>query len=111
MFKQLFSVILAMLALSATNTAMAKGDAAAGQEKSSVCAACHGADGNSQIPMNPRLAGQYPDYIVQALKDYKSGDRQNAIMNGIAAGLSEQDMQDLAAYFSSKSGLVNLPKP
>ena len=91
--------------------AVSKGDAVAGQEKSSVCAACHGADGNSQIPSNPRLAGQYADYIVQALKDYKSGDRQNAIMNGIAAGLSEEDMHDLAAYFSSQSGLAHLPKP
>ena len=61
--------------------------------------------------MNPILAGQYADYIVRALKDYKSGDRQNAIMNGIAAGLSEKDMEDLAAYFSSQSGLTTLPKP
>lgn len=99
------------LLLTMVSPLMAAGDAAAGKEKSTVCAACHGADGNSSIPMNPILAGQYADYIVRALKDYKTGDRQNAIMNGIAAGLSEEDMEDLAAYFSSQTGLTNLPKP
>ncbi len=111
MTKSLLSAFVSILLFTLAAPVMAKGDAVAGQEKSAVCAACHGADGNSTIPMNPRLAGQYPDYIVRALKDYKSGDRQNAIMNGIAAGLSEQDMQDLAAYFSSQSGLKTLPNP
>lgn len=107
----LFIASATALLLTLANPVLAAGDAAAGKEKSSVCAACHGADGNSTIPMNPILAGQYADYLVRALKDYKSGDRQNAIMNGIAAGLSEEDMEDLAAYFSSQSGLENLPKP
>lgn len=107
----LFIASATALLLTLANPVTAAGDAAAGKEKSSVCAACHGADGNSTIPMNPILAGQYADYLVRALKDYKSGDRQNAIMNGIAAGLSEEDMADLAAYFSSQSGLKNLPKP
>lgn len=102
---------LVTLVLSVASPAMAAGDAAAGKEKSAVCAGCHGEDGNSTITMNPRLAGQYADYLVRALKDYKSGDRKNAIMNGIAAGLSDEDMKDLAAYFSSQSGLTTLPTP
>ena len=67
-----------------------------------VCAACHGADGNSQIPANPSLAGQFPEYLYKQLRNYKSGERQNAIMNGIAATLSEEQMRDTAAYFASQ---------
>ena len=85
-------------------TAVAGGDAAAGKEKSATCAACHGADGISQIPTNPILAGQYPSYIEQALKSYRSGTRQNAIMAGFASQLSDQDIEDLAAWFSSQKG-------
>lgn len=82
-------------------------DAAAGKEKAAqVCASCHGADGNSTDPQYPLLAGQYADYIVQALKEYQNGNRKNPIMSGFAAGLSEEDMENLAAWFSSQSGLV-----
>jgi cytochrome c553 len=81
------------------------GNPDAGKQKSAVCAACHGADGNSTVPDFPRLAGQQPDYLVKALNDYKSGARKNAIMGPQAANLSQQDMADLAAYFSSQSGL------
>ena len=109
--KSVVALLTISFSLAMTGTAQAKGNAAAGQEKSAVCAACHGADGNSQININPILAGQYADYIVRALKDYKSGARQNAIMAGIAAGLSEEDMEDLAAYFSSQKGLTTLPEP
>ena len=84
--------------------AFAGGDAAAGQEKSATCAACHGADGVSQAPTNPILAGQYSSYIEQALKGYRSGTRQNAIMAGFASQLSDQDIADLAAWFSSQKG-------
>jgi len=82
------------------------GDAAAGKEKSTTCAACHGADGNSQSSDFPRLAGQHEDYIAAALHQYKSGKRKNPIMAGFAGGLSDKDMADLAAYFSSQQGLV-----
>lgn len=78
----------------------------AGKEKSKPCAACHGVDGNSQAPDFPRLAGQNEDYLVKALKDYKSGARKNAIMAPQAANLTLRDMQDLAAYFSHQQGLV-----
>jgi cytochrome c553 len=90
----------------AGTTAWAAGDAAKGKEKSALCASCHGVDGNSTIPANPRLAGQHASYLLQALHDYKSGARNNPIMAGFAGALSEQDMQDLAAYFASQSGLA-----
>lgn len=88
-----------------SSVVVAGGDPAAGKSKSTTCAACHGADGNSVIPTNPRLAGQHADYLVQALKDYKSGARSNPIMVGMAAALSEQDILDLAAYYASQTGL------
>ena len=82
-------------------------DAAAGKEKAAqVCASCHGADGNSTDPQYPRLSGQYASYLVQTLKEYKQGSRKNPIMTGFAAGLSEADIENLAAWFSSQSGLV-----
>ena len=78
----------------------------AGKEKAKVCAACHGADGNSASADFPRLAGQQPDYIIKALQGYKSGTRKNPIMAPMGANLSQRDMEDLAAYFSSQQGLV-----
>ena len=83
------------------------GDIEAGKAKSQTCAACHGANGASDNPAFPMLAGQHADYLLHALKAYKSGDRQNAIMNGQAAGLSEQDMRDLAAYFAAQTPAVH----
>jgi len=80
----------------------AAGDAEAGKAASATCAGCHGADGNSTIPTNPKLAGQYESYIVQALKSYRSGARQSPIMSGFAAALTDQQIADLAAYFSSQ---------
>jgi cytochrome c553 len=82
--------------------ASAEGDAAAGKQKSATCAACHGADGNSNNPEWPKLAGQHSAYTVKQLKNFKDGDRVNAQMNGLAAALSEQDMEDLAAYFANQ---------
>jgi cytochrome c553 len=84
----------------------ASGDAAAGKDKSQTCAACHGADGNSASADFPRLGGQHADYIESALHQYKSGGRKNAIMSGFAATLSDKDIADLAAYFSSQQGLA-----
>ena len=81
------------------------GDAAAGKAKAVVCAACHGADGKAVIPGYPNLAGQNEAYLVNALKAYKSGDRKPAgnaaVMAGQAAALSDDDIANLAAYFSS----------
>jgi len=91
----------ALLPLSAS----AGGNPATGKQKSQVCQSCHGPDGNSTNSQFPRLAGQYPDYIVQALSEYKSGQRKNPIMSGFAANLSERDMEDIASYFSGQQGL------
>ncbi len=78
-------------------------DLAAGQVKvKESCQACHGLDGNSQTPDYPKLAGQYPDYLAKALRDYKSGARKNPIMAGFAGTLSPQDIDNLAAYYASQ---------
>jgi len=80
----------------------AGGDPQAGKEKSAICAGCHGADGNSDVGANPRLAGQYESYLLQALKRYKSGQRKDLLMGNMVAELSLQDMKDLAAWFASQ---------
>lgn len=109
MNKLIISVALSAALASGSALAMNQGDAAAGKTKSAACAGCHGADGNSPAGSGfPRLAGQYADYIVQALKEYKSGGRNNPIMAGMVAGLKDDDMHDLAAYFASQSGLETL---
>jgi len=92
------------------NQSVFAGDPAAGKEKAAACVACHGEDGNSPIPTNPRLAGQYADYLAYALSTYRSGERQNPIMSGIAAGLSDEDIADLSAWFASQTGLNILNK-
>lgn len=80
----------------------AQGDPEAGQAKSALCATCHGADGNSQIAMNPKLAGQGYKYLLKQLQDYKSGARQDPTMSAMVANLSEQDMADLSAWYASQ---------
>ncbi|MGQ7842919.1 c-type cytochrome [Granulosicoccus sp. 3-233] len=82
----------------------AGGDAEAGAEKSATCAACHGAQGIGEIASYPILAGQYASYLEHALKSYRDGSRDNAIMAGFATALSDEDIADLAAYFSSQPG-------
>jgi cytochrome c553 len=82
----------------------AKGDPAKAQQiVTQVCAACHGADGNSTSAANPKLAGQHAEYITKQLTNFKSGERKNAVMSGMVASLSPQDMLNLGAYFSEKT--------
>ncbi len=76
------------------------GDVKAGQEKSAMCATCHGASGNSLIAMYPNLAGQSASYLAKQLADFKSGERKDPVMAGMVAALSEKDMNDLGAYFA-----------
>lgn len=109
MNKQLvFATLLSVSAVFGTSAAfgapaeLVAGDASAGKEKAATCAGCHGADGNSANPIWPKLAGQHAKYLVKQLQDFKAGDRKNATMAPMAAPLSEQDMQDLAAYFSAQ---------
>lgn len=103
MKRRLMITIWISLVMFATGAIQADGDPAAGQAKSQICAACHGLDGNSLMPQNPVLAGQVPGYIAQQLAQFKSGVRKNAIMAGMTQLLSEQDMQDLDAWFSSQT--------
>lgn len=102
--KNATAAIAGLMFLLAGGGALAQGDVAAGKQKSAPCAACHGADGNSQAPTFPILAGQHANYLIKALEDYKSGKRKNPIMAGFAGALSKQDREDLAAYFSSQKG-------
>jgi cytochrome c553 len=89
------------LAFAGAGVAQAAGSAEAGKTKSTVCAACHGANGNSANPQWPSLAGQHASYIIAQLGYFKSGQRQNALMSSQAMNLSDEDMADLAAYYSS----------
>jgi len=101
MFKKFLVVTaFAVMALN-VNSTIAAGHVEAGKAKSAICTACHGAEGISSLPINPNLAGQVPGYISAQLKAFKSGERVNAIMAGQSAGLSDKDMDDLDAYYSS----------
>lgn len=83
--------------------AVQAGDAAAGKAKAAICASCHGANGISIIPMYPNLAGQKEAYLVSAIKAYRDGDRtggQTAVMAPMVAALSDEDIANLAAYYS-----------
>ena len=82
----------------------ASGDAAAGEAAAAACAGCHGADGNSSSPnANPDLAGQDANYLVKAMKAYKDGNRDNAVMPGMVAALSDADLDNVAAFYASKT--------
>ena len=107
-FKTTNLVLLALCGFSQVATAAnIDGDYNAGQEKSAVCAGCHNPDGNSAVGINPIIAGQHADYLYMSLQSYKNGERKNAIMNSIAAGLSDEDMRNLAVYFAAQDSKLN----
>lgn len=95
-----------LLALSVAAASASAADVAAGKAKAdTVCAACHGKDGNTPIdPSYPKLAGQHRDFLERALLDYKSGARKNAIMAGQAQPLSRADVSNIAAYYAGLPG-------
>lgn len=95
--------------LGGNTRAVASNRAEAGQQKSAVCASCHGTIGDGDNHSYPKLAGQYASYLERALIDYRSGDRQNAIMAGFAANLSIEDIRDLSAWFGSQEGGLSAP--
>ena len=99
---------LLWLAAGATPTLAAQsGKASSGRDLyQAACAACHGPDGNSAAPDFPKIAGQHYDYLLKALKDYKSGARKSPIMAPLVANLTQRDMEDLAAWYSSQRGLI-----
>ena len=103
MLKKSLSIILLSLNV---NVALAAGDVEAGKVKSVTCGACHGPTGISSIPINPNIAGQVPGYIADQLKAFKSGERKNAIMAGQVIKLSDEDMADLDAFYSSQDAKV-----
>lgn len=103
MKKTVMMLFSACVSLMLMTNATAQGDAAAGQAKSALCGSCHGQDGNSPLAMNPKIAGQNAKYLVKQLQDFKSGARPGLTMAAMVASLSEQDMEDLAAYYASQS--------
>ncbi len=96
------ALILGVSALIAFKPVMAA-DIEAGKAKTAVCAGCHGADGNSAAAIWPKLAGQHASYIAKQLKDFKSGVRKDATMQGMAAGLNDDDIANVAAYYASQT--------
>lgn len=102
------SAVLPLLAAAffaaGSSGAAAAGDVAAGETKAAPCATCHGAGGNAPIADYPKLAGQARKYLLYTLRAYKSGARPNAVMAAQTAPLSDEDLQDLAAYFAAQSG-------
>jgi len=98
MFKKICLISSLVFAVSTINAA----DIAAGKEKSAVCSGCHGVTGTSVAPMFPNLAGQKEGYIRKALRDFRAGNRKNQFMSSIASELSDEDIDDLAAYFSQQ---------
>ena len=106
-FLNLIAVASVALSLSglaqASETQAAKPDLAAGEAKvTAICAACHTADGSRGASANPILQGQHPEYLVKQLTEFKEGKRKNAVMSGMAAMLSPEDMKNVAAYFATK---------
>ena len=106
----LLSLAVALIAASAFAAAQPIGNVEAGRDKSQTCIACHGATGASDNVAWPMLAGQHADYLYHALRAYKNGDRQNAIMNGQAAALSDRDMRDLAAFYAAQEPVLSTPR-
>jgi cytochrome c553 len=103
MTAKLVAALSLVAAFGCSAPAFAAGSAEAGQAKSATCMACHGMDGNSPNPEWPNLAGQHAPYIMQQLKAFKAGERQNDLMSPMAMILSDEDMADLAAYFSAQA--------
>ncbi len=91
-----------MLTISVEALAEAPAQKTVEQTVNTVCAACHAADGNSVVTLNPKLAGQHPEYLEKQLTEFKSGKRANAVMSGMAASLSDAEIKELAAYFAAK---------
>ena len=109
-------ILLALVSLLAGTSQAAetkpafKADLAKGQQLAATCLACHTADGTRGSPANPILQGQHPEYLVKQLTEFKSGKRKNAVMAGMVANLSEEDMKHLAAFYASKTAKPGFAK-
>jgi cytochrome c553 len=106
MMKACSQLLLALLAMCSATMCDAADPKAAQARVEQICQACHGMDGNSAIADNPKLGGQYPDYLAKALRDYQSGLRKNPIMAGFVDKLSNQDIENLAAYYAAQPAVV-----
>ena len=109
----LFAISLALsagLSLAADAQPAFKPDLAKGQQLATTCLACHTADGSRGSPANPIVQGQHPEYIVKQLADFKSGKRKNAVMSGMVAALSDEDMRHIAAFYASKAAKPGFAK-
>ena len=104
-FKILVTSSLLALMPIASNAA---GNAAEGQNKSTTCHACHGETGIATQAIYPNLAGQYQDYLSKALHDYREGRRTNPVMSGFALNLSDEDIEDISAWYASQKGLTTI---
>ena len=111
MKRNLLCVAATCIMAVATAAAQPQGDPQAGKAASTTCAACHGADGNSTNPVWPKLAGQGAPYIIKELHDFKSGARKNPMMSPMAAPLSDKDIANLAAYFTSQKRTLGAADP
>lgn len=105
---QLIAFLVVAVVLAAADV---RADAAAGEAKAAVCAACHGERGNSRNPEWPKLAGQHPNYLAQQLRDFKSGTRKNEVMSPMAAPLSEADIADIAEFYSVQKREMGMADP
>ena len=99
---KLVNGVIFALSLAAAPFALAAGDADAGQSKTAMCVACHGADGNSAAPNFPKLAGLGEKYLLKQMQDIKAGDRKILEMTGMLAAMSDQDLRDIAAFYDSQ---------
>jgi cytochrome c553 len=110
---RIFTLVLAvsgtLLIVHAENS-VAGGNSAAGKDKASSCAGCHGEDGNSMMPSFPKLAQQHPSYIINQLQAFKEGSRNDPVMSGMAMTINDEDMGDIAAYYSAQNISAN-PEP
>lgn len=109
MFRFALHVTSCTITLALVGPAVAA-DAAAGRDKAQMCAVCHGLDGIAQVPDAPHLAGESPIYLTRQLEAFRSGERQHEQMTIIAQGLSDEDIADLAAWYSSLKITVEMPE-
>jgi cytochrome c553 len=106
MARDLPSLLLALAAFGLSAGCTAADPKAALPTVQQVCQACHGMDGNSPIADNPKIGGQYPDYLAKALRDYHSGVRKHPVMNAMAQNLTPKQIEDLAAYYASQPAVL-----
>jgi len=109
--KKVLTLVSTLILAGFASFSHAQGNAAAGESKAAVCGACHGADGNSMVGANPKLAGQNARYLIKQMQDIKGGARTVALMTGILNNSSDQDIQDIAAYFESQKKTLQGANP